>query len=460
MGALRRSYGWLDKRLGISGVFLPLLHHPIPRSVNWWYVFGSSLLVVFVIQVVTGVALAFSYVPSPDNAYQSIDFITHDATWGHVVRGIHYWGASAMVILIGVHAARVFLMGSYKYPRELNWLAGVGLLLLTLAMAFTGQLLRWDEDAYWGVVVAAEQVGRTPFVGHTLAHLVVAGQTVGGATLTRFYATHVFLLPALIFGFIGVHLYLVVHHGISEPPKAGEPVDPATYDQEYKDLLERDGVLFWPDEAWRDAMAAVVVVTIVLGPKELSGHADPTIVKTYPKPDWYFRWLFALLALSPPSLETVLILGLPLSIVVVLVALPFVANRGERSPRRRPWAIAIVGSAAVVGLVLIREGNRAPWSPNLNAPTLPGNVVAAAETGGVADGARLFETHGCINCHTIGGSGGRRGPDLSEVGNRLSETELTWRILNGGTNMPAYGSNLTPEQLRQLVAFLETQKGG
>jgi ubiquinol-cytochrome c reductase cytochrome b subunit len=466
MGALRRSYRWLDKRLGISAVFLPILRHPVPRTVNWWYVFGSSLLVVFVVQVVTGVALAFSYVPSPDNAYQSIDFITHDASWGHVVRGIHYWGASAMVLLIAVHASRVFLTGSFKYPRELNWLTGVVLLVLSLGMAFTGQLLRWDEDAYWAVVVAAEQAGRVPFIGGLLGHLLVAGQTVGGATLTRFYATHVFLLPALLFALIGMHLYLVVHHGISEPPQAGVPVDPATYEAQYNELLDKEGVPFWPDAAWRDAIAAtalvvgLVVLAITLGPKDLSAQADPTVVRTYPRPDWYFLWLFALLALSPPKLESWLIVGLPLISGAVLLALPFFAGRGERSPRRRPWAIAIVGSVAVLGLVLVREGTRAPWSPDLTATALPGDVVAAAESNGIGEGAQLFASHGCISCHTIGGTGGQRGPDLTAVGNRLSETELKWRILQGGHNMPAYGEILSPTQLRELIAFLEAQKGG
>ena len=198
MSALRRLYHWLDERLGLSRTILPIIRHPVPRSVGWWYVFGSATLVAFVVQVVTGVALAFAYVPAPNSAYASLEFITREATLGHIVRGIHYWGASAMVVLIGIHVTRVFLTGSFKYPRELNWLTGVVLLVCTLAMAFTGQLLRWDQDAYWGVVVAAEQAGRAPVIGPLLVHLVVAGQTVGGSTLTRFYATHVFLLPALI----------------------------------------------------------------------------------------------------------------------------------------------------------------------------------------------------------------------------------------------------------------------
>jgi ubiquinol-cytochrome c reductase cytochrome b subunit len=465
MRVVRRVYGWLDERLGIATALLPIVRHRVPRSVNWWYVFGSSTLVVFVVQVVTGVALAFSYVPAPNSAFQSIDFITHHETLGHVVRGIHFWGASAMVILIVAHAARTFVMGSYKFPRELNWLSGVVLLLLTLGMAFTGQLLRWDQDAYWAVVVAAEQAGRVPLIGPALARLVVAGQTVGGNTLTRFYATHVFLLPGLMLALIGGHLYLVVRNGISEPPRAGEPVDPKTYRKRYRELLDREGVPFWPDAAWRDVVftlavgAVVVTLALVLGPKELSAQADPTVVKAYPRPDWYFLWLFALLALIPPRIEDWFIVGLPLVGAIALVAVPFVSNKGERSPRYRPWALVIVGTVAVAGIVLVREGKRAPWSPDLSPAPLPAAVMADAQSAGVEPGATLFQSVGCINCHTVGGVGGQRGPDLTAVGNRLSPDQLTWRILNGGHNMPAYANILTPDQLRRLVAFLAARNG-
>src|SRR5579884_4447128 len=190
----QRLFDWLDTRLSIRSVILPIIEHPVPRNVNWWYVFGSATLVAFTVQVITGVALAMSYVPAPNSAYDSLNFITNQAVLGSLIRGIHYFGASAMVILIAIHTARVFLTASYKFPRELNWLTGVFLLFLTLGMAFTGQLLRWDQDAYWAVVVAAEQAGRTPLIGNWLTQLVIAGQTVGGATLTRFYATHVFLI--------------------------------------------------------------------------------------------------------------------------------------------------------------------------------------------------------------------------------------------------------------------------
>src|SRR5205809_7748770 len=234
---------WLGERFELEDSVLAVLRHPVPRElerpVGWWYVFGSATLGIFVMQVVTGVGLAMTYVPAPNSAYDSLQFISHGATLGSVVRGMHYFGAGAMVILILAHMTQVYLFGAFKFPREANWLTGSLLLLATLAMAFTGQLLRWDQDAFWAVVVAAEQAARAPLLGEWLTRLIVAGNNVGGATLTRFYATHVFLIPAATFGLIGIHLYLVVKRGISEPPVPGIVVDRRTYRARYKAMLAR-----------------------------------------------------------------------------------------------------------------------------------------------------------------------------------------------------------------------------
>ena len=208
MKALHRLWRTLDDRMGISDVVGPIARHLVPPGTNWWYVFGSATLCAFVIQVVTGIALATVYIPATASAYQSLDFITHQAAFGRLLRGMHYFGASAMVLFAGIHMIRVFLMGSYKFPREMNWLTGLLLLALTIFMGFTGQLLRWNQDAVWAVVVGAEQAARVPFVGPLFAHGLLGGDTVGGSTLSRFYAFHVFFIPAIIFAAIqGTHLF-------------------------------------------------------------------------------------------------------------------------------------------------------------------------------------------------------------------------------------------------------------
>lgn len=467
MELVKRAWRAVDDRLGICNTIVPIMRHPVPPKTGWWYVFGSATLFAFVLQVVTGIVLSTTYVASAGEAYDSLQFISHDAVWGHVVRGIHYFGASAMVLLVGIHMIRVFLTASYKFPREANWLSGSVLLLFTLLMAFTGQLLRWDQTAIWSVVVGAEQAARVPWLGHKVAEFILSGNTIGGATLSRFFALHVFFFPAVIFTFLGLHLFLVLRHGISEPPKAGQSVDPKTYKGWYENLLKREGRPFWPDAAWRDvvfsfAMVAVIVTLAwVYGAPALSRPPDPTNLNAYPRPDWYFLWYFALLALCPPKLEPFVIVVGPLLFGLLLFVLPFASNRGERSPLRRPWAMGVVLVTVVIIGTFWHEGIIAPWSPDFKAQPLPPAIVHATNDH-VSKGAELFHAKGCEYCHKISGEGGLRGPNLTDVGNRLTPDQMTIRILNGGRNMPSFAGSLKAEEVDDLVAFLRsrTDPGG
>jgi ubiquinol-cytochrome c reductase cytochrome b subunit len=463
MKQLLAAWTWIDDRLGIADLIGPSAKHLVPCDAGWWYVFGSATLLAFIVQVATGVALSFSYVSSSSQAYETLVFITNDAPFGSFLRGLHYFGASAMVLMVGAHMAQTFLFGSYKFPREMNWTTGVLLLGLMLAMGFTGQLLRWDQNATWSVVVAAEQAGRAPFIGDWLARFILGGNTIGGATLSRFFAIHVFLVPALLFGFIALHLRLVLRHGISEPPREGKPVDPKTYRKEYAELLEQTGHPFWPDGAWRDVVFGTGMIIIIaalaafVGPPPLDKPPDPSVLTADPRPDWYLLWYFAVLALIPPSIEGyVMILG-PAVIGIVLLIVPILNNRGERAPSRRPWAIAVVLLSVIMIGSLWIAGARSPWSPHFDPEPLTPEMIGAT-SGPVYEGARLFHEKACLNCHLIQGHGGRRGPELSYVADKVTKDGLIIRIVNGGVNMPAFGATLKPAEIDDLVTFLESRK--
>jgi quinol-cytochrome oxidoreductase complex cytochrome b subunit len=210
--------GWVDERTGLTPFLTGMLFRKVPKGTNWFYTLGSATLFAFVFQALTGVFLAMYYVPSPTEAYESITHLTNDVFLGEFVRGMHKWGATLMIILIFLHMGRVFFFGAYKYPRELNWVIGVVLLILTLVMGLTGYLLPFDQRSYWATIVAMNITGSGPVLGPYLADFLRAGSEFGGTTLPRFYAVHMLLVPGAIIALIGAHLYLVVKLGTTAPP--------------------------------------------------------------------------------------------------------------------------------------------------------------------------------------------------------------------------------------------------
>jgi ubiquinol-cytochrome c reductase cytochrome b subunit len=274
----------------------------------------------------------------------------------------------------------------------------------------------------------------------------------------------VFLIPAALFGLLGVHLYLVVKRGISEPPVAGERVDPRTYLARYRELL-RGGIPFYPDAAVRDAVVSFVAVVVVIGLAVVAGAPllgkppDPTIIVADPHPDWYFLGYFALLAIIPKGLESIVIIGLPALAFGFLFLLPLIRPRGERHPSRRPMALAAVGLGVLVYGALTAAGFASSWVPvSTEGASLPPAVLSGL-TAPEAAGAQLFVRKDCFACHQIGGAGGRRGPDLGSVGSRLSRDQIVTTILAGkGQSMPSFASAFTPQELADLVAYLETRR--
>jgi ubiquinol-cytochrome c reductase cytochrome b subunit len=465
MGWLRSIGEWLEARLGLGAPVLEAATHRVPRdTASWFYVFGSGSLVLFALQVITGICLATVYVPSADEAYRSLQYLNYQQPLGWYLRALHGWGSNFMVAMVIVHLCQVFLFGAYKYPRELTWLLGVFLLLMTLGMAFTGQVMRFDQDAYWGLGIGASIAGRTPILGPAVVHILLGGPIIAAETLSRFFALHVFVIPGLLIGFVSLHVLLVLKLGVNEWPMPGRLVKRETYRQEYEAMVHRDGVPFFPVAAQRDmvfaglTLLAVATCAAVFGPFGPGGEPDPTIIDTVPRPDFFFLWLFSVFALLPAYMETTLMLTGPVIGIAVLLALPFLSGTGEKSWRRRPFSVVIVVLTLLTIGTLTYLGTFSPWSPLMDAwssiPT-PAQYLEGRSPLEL-QGAVLLQNKQCRNCHSLGGEGGMRGPALDDVATRLTEDQLIRQVLQGGGEMPAYGKSLSPPEVTALVAFLGT----
>ncbi len=461
-------YNWFETRLGLGAPIMEAAEHPVPANTSsWWYVFGSAAAVILVLQVITGILLALVYSPTAGDAWYSLQFIDHNVALGWFLRAMHGWGSDFMVAIVLIHLVQVFMFGAYKFPRELTWIVGVFLLLLTLAMAFTGQALRFDQDAYWGLGIGASILSRVPWAGGALVDLLLGGPIIAGPTLSRFFTLHVFILPGLILSLVGLHVWMVLRLGINEWPMPGRLVSKKTYMQEYHSLTKKTGIPFVPEAAWKDALFAAAIVLSIMacalwfGPFGPSGQPNPTIIQTVPKPDLPFLWIYAVLAYLPPAMETPFILIAPVVIIGAMLALPLVFGEGEKHWSRRPAAVLMVAVIAVTLGVFTHLGMYTPWSPKMNAWS--SDPVPAAylrdRTPLEREGALVFQNKQCRNCHSIGGAGGMRGPALDDIASRMTEDQIIRQVLQGGGNMPAYGNSLTPAETTALVHFLLTLHG-
>jgi ubiquinol-cytochrome c reductase cytochrome b subunit len=465
MRLMKQLGEWFEQRVQLVKPMRETLEHRVPRkSASWAYVFGSAALAVFGLQLVTGILLALLYVPSAGEAWNSLQVLNHQVTLGWFIRALHGWGSNFMVAIVVIHMAQVFLFGAYKFPRELTWIVGVLLLLMTLGMAFTGQVLRFDQDAYWGLGIGASISSRVPVLGPWIVKLLLGGPIIAGATLSRFFALHVFVIPGSLIAFVGLHLLLVLNLGINEWPMPGRVVRRSTYIKEYHELTEKDGIPFVPGAIAKDLLFSgfilllVALCALLLGPFGPSGQPDPTIIQTVPRPDYFFLWLYAVLSLLPPSLETPALLIGPVIVLAFLFALPFFSGEGEKSWRRRPIAVLMILLVAVALGTFTRLAGNAPWSPVMDAwsgDPIPANYLKG-RTALERQGALVFQAKQCHNCHALGDVGGKRGPALDRVALQLTQDQLIRQVIQGGGNMPAYGKTLSPPETTALVAFLET----
>jgi ubiquinol-cytochrome c reductase cytochrome b subunit len=465
MRLIQKVGDWFDLRLQLSTPIRETARHPVPReTASWFYVFGSAALTCFMLQIITGILLALIYVPSAGEAWNSLQTLNHGIALGWFIRALHGWGSNFMVAVVLIHMVQVFLFGAYKFPRELTWIVGVLLLLVTLGMAFTGQIMRFDQDAYWGLGIGASIASCVPVIGPWAVNLMLGGPIIAGATLSRFFALHVFVIPGLLIAFVGVHLLMVLKLGINEWPMPGRIVRRDTYLQEYREFTHTKGVPFVPNAAWKDILfsgfilLSVAVCAVYFGPFGPGGQPDPTIIQTAPRPDFFFLWLYALLSFLPPSAETPMLLIGPAIGLIFLLALPFVAGEGEKSWKRRPIAVLATLLIAVALGTLTHLAEHTPWSPVMDAwssQPIPSEYLKG-RTALERRGALVFQAKQCHNCHALDYRGAQRGPALDAVALRLTEDQLIHQVLQGGGNMPACGKDLSPAETTALVAFLKT----
>ena len=427
---------WLEHRTGIQTAIKNFLYEDIPASSGWHQVLGSMALFFFIIQVFTGALLAFNYAPTAGEAYNSVKYIVTELTGGSLIRGLHHWGASMMLIIVVLHMLQVFLYGAYKKPREATWMMGVVLLLVTLAFGLTGYLLPWDNRAYWGTVVTTQIAGQAPIAGPYLTRLLGGEGSVGNVTFSRFYALHTVLLPPLTLILIGIHVYLVRKHGVT----------PAVDDTAPRRK-------FFPEQVFKDTVAVAIGFLIlfmmaVFARVPLGKLADPTDTNFIPRPEWYFLFLFQTLKFFKGPLEAVGSVVLPGVAVLTLFLIPFIdraplVRLGKRTFAFTFAALALIAwtgltTAAIMTTPKTTEADEtAPGAENLQA----WQQLTPQELQGLA----YFGKQNCKACHPGAGQRGI-GPDLTQM--IPAHRNAAWMIPH--FKSPAQivpGSSMPPVQL-------------
>lgn len=474
-----RLFRWLDLRTGLGSLLHSALDEPIPGGARLAYVFGSGLLYLFLSQVITGVFLALYYVPSADHAHTTVAYITKEVTGGAFLRGIHAYGSSAVIIVLMLHITQTFLYGSYKGRRELLWVAGCVLFALMLGMSFTGYLLPWDQKAYFATTVGTNILSEVPLIGGALKSLIRGGTEMGTLTLSRFFVLHVFLIPAGIFAFVAIHVFLFRKAGAAGPiaTSPGAPM--------------RRAEAFYPRQVFFDlAFALLIIGSLGLlahyAPVELGPKANPADTQYLPRPEWYYLPVFQWLKYWRGSLAVVGILVIPGIIALVFLLLPFLDRSPERRPWKRPYAVTIyavifIGLGILGGLShrddlrdaglaaqITRQNKevtaytKEPFEPELSGASV--GVVNAALAGtnpAAAKGKTVFEAQGCNACHGDGGLGSAAGPKLIGVSVKFNNEKLE-KLLKFPSDAMTQGGmqpvDLKEEDLRALVAYLEGLK--
>ncbi|MBV9149735.1 MAG: cytochrome b N-terminal domain-containing protein [Candidatus Eremiobacteraeota bacterium] len=465
---------WLEQRTGLVTAIKDFLTEDVPGGASYWFVFGSATLFAMIVQIVTGIFLTFWYAPSASTAWESTKAI-YNSPFQHFVLSIHYWGASAMIALVFLHMLQVLVWGAYKAPRELQWIVGVLLFIVTLVLGLTGYLLPWDMNAYFASQVAINISGTAPILGPFIQRLLQDGPVMGTLTINRFFGLHVWLMPAALVALVGLHLFIFRHNG---------PAGPAVEDP--RPL--RPG-RFWPNQMFMDTVISFFVFIIILflaifAPPFLDQKADPTNVTFVPYPAWYFLALFGLLNIMPPSLELVGTIIIPTVVVLVLLALPWLDRSTLRTFGSRAsilWGTTLV-VITVVALSLysqisIQRKQAAaaanPVPPAAAAAAAPATQSASAGApAGAAAGAKVFSTN-CSSCHGAAGAG-VPGAFPPLAGNPVvtgDKTKVIRIVVNGlhgqisvkgssyNGQMPAWKGNLSNSDIANVITFIRNSWG-
>jgi ubiquinol-cytochrome c reductase cytochrome b subunit len=384
---LSKLRAFLDDRLG-----LPELRHQfltgktLPKGTSWLHTLGYAALTLFLLQMLTGIALAFHYSPSTQNAYDSIRVFEQSIPYGALTRGLHHYGASAMLILLFLHALRVFFAGAYKKPRELTWLLGLGLFGCVIGLGFTGYLLPWDQKAYFATKVGVNMAAQAPIGGPEIQQALYGGPDIGPNTLGRFFVLHILILPLALIALLVLHLFQVQRHGIT--PK-GLPVG----------QKGEPGPPYHPNHSLKEALVALLTVAVVAylalqHGAPLEAEADPADLAYDPRPEWYFLGLFQLLKFFPGSLESIGAFWLPNLFLACLAFLPFFDRNPERKLKKRPLALSL-GILFLVSIISLTWLGAQDRPKHYRTPPHP--LGASPE---IKRGYLLVRREGCFSCHT------------------------------------------------------------
>lgn len=456
---MRALLDWIESRTGLIGAGKHFLNEDIPASSGWHQVFGSVAMFAFLVQAFTGVLLALNFAPVAGESWHSLRYIIVELTGGRLIRQLHHWGASLMIVVVVLHMVQVFLWGAYKKPREATWIAGAALLLLTFGYGLTGYLLPWDNRAYWGTVVATQIAGLAPGLGKYAQQLLGApGGVVGAVTFARFYSIHVLILPPATAALILLHVYLVRRHGVAPVP--GDEALPKKK--------------FYPGQAFKDTLAIFITFAILFAMAiavrvPLERMADPTDTSYIPRPDWYFLFLFQLLKVFEGPLEIVGTVILPTLAMLALIAVPFVDRGAITRVRQRTLAMGLVVLAAVgwgaltySAIASTPKSASSDFDATLIEPwqTMGPKELAKAGSSAPAfavNAAKLYGKLGCPACHAVNGEGAKTGPELNGL---MFRHDAEWveghfadpQKYSPGSTMPPY--KLPPREMADMVKWL------